>query len=53
MHQKPLAVLGLFLLVAFVVGGMAAPWLAPRNPSSIDLLHRPENPSAPHLGRQR
>jgi peptide/nickel transport system permease protein len=40
---------GVILLIAFVAGGVAAPWLAPRNPSSIDLFHRLERPSARHL----
>jgi len=41
-------VAGVLLLVAFVVGGMAAPWLAPANPAAIDLAHRLEGPSAQH-----
>ena len=32
----------------FVLGGLAAPWLAPHNPAAIDLLHRLEGPSAAH-----
>jgi peptide/nickel transport system permease protein len=36
------------LLATFVVAGLAAPWLAPHNPASIDLLHRLEGPSAAH-----
>jgi peptide/nickel transport system permease protein len=35
-------------LAAFVVGGVAAPWLAPSNPAAIDLLHRLESPSITH-----
>jgi peptide/nickel transport system permease protein len=36
------------LLAAFVVGGLAAPWLAPSNPAAIDLVHRLEGPSSAH-----
>src|ERR1700758_5312725 len=49
MRRQPLAVLGVVLLAAFLVGGVAAPWLAPRNPSAIDLFHRLQSPSAAHL----
>jgi len=47
-RRQPLAVLAVLLLTAFVLGGLAAPWLAPHNPASIDLLHRLEGPSAAH-----
>jgi peptide/nickel transport system permease protein len=36
------------LLAVFVFGGLAAPWLAPHSPASIDLLHRLEGPSSLH-----
>jgi len=36
-------------LVTFFIGGIAAPWLAPHNPATIDLLHRLESPSVAHL----
>jgi peptide/nickel transport system permease protein len=45
---QPLAVAGVVLLAAFVIGGVAAPWLAPSNPAAIDLPHRLESPSAAH-----
>jgi peptide/nickel transport system permease protein len=45
---QPLAVAGVLLLAAFVLGGLGAPWLAPSNPASIDLPHRLEGPSAAH-----
>jgi peptide/nickel transport system permease protein len=48
-RRQPLAVLAVLLLAAFVVGGLAAPWLAPHDPASIDLLHRLEGPSSAHL----
>src|SRR5215831_6752038 len=47
-RRQPLAVIGLVLLGAFLVGGVAAPWLAPSNPAAIDLLHRLESPSVAH-----
>lgn len=46
--RQPLAAFGIMLLSAFVVCGLAAPWLAPYNPASIDLLHRLQAPSAAH-----
>jgi peptide/nickel transport system permease protein len=47
-RRQPLAAVGVVLLACFVVGGLAAPWLAPHNPAAIDLLHRLEGPSAAH-----
>src|SRR5258708_1567434 len=47
-RRQPLAVVGGVLLATFVVAGLAAPWLAPHNPASIDLMHRLESPSAAH-----
>jgi len=47
-RRQPLAVIGTLLLAAFVCAGLAAPWLAPCNPASIDLAHRLESPSAAH-----
>src|SRR5579862_3843846 len=47
-RKQPLAVAGLILLTAFVLGGIAAPWLAPRNPAAIDLPHRLESSSIAH-----
>jgi peptide/nickel transport system permease protein len=49
MRRQPLAVAGVVLLVAFVVGGLAAPWLAPYSPATIDLVHRLEGPSSAHI----
>jgi peptide/nickel transport system permease protein len=47
-RRQPLAVAGVLLLAAFVVGGLAAPWLAPAQ----SRRHRPaapaEGPSAAH-----
>ena len=47
-RRQPLAAIGLLLLTIFVVGGVAAPWLAPANPAAIDLGHRLDGPSAAH-----
>lgn len=47
-RRQPLAVMGVVLLTGFVVCGLAAPWLAPYNPSAINLLHRLQGPSAAH-----
>jgi peptide/nickel transport system permease protein len=48
-RRQPLAVLGILLLACFVVAGVAAPWIAPRPPASIDLVHRLQGPSSSHL----
>ena len=47
-RRQPLAVIGIGLLTLFVVCGLAAPWLAPYDPSAIDLLHRLQSPSLSH-----
>lgn len=46
--SQPLAAMGVLLLVLFAVMALFAPWLAPANPASIDLLHRLAPPSARH-----
>jgi len=48
-QRQPLALAGVLLLAAFVLGGLTAPWIAPANPAAIDLLHRLESPSTAHL----
>jgi peptide/nickel transport system permease protein len=48
-RRQPLAAIGVLFLAIFLVSGLAAPWLAPYNPSAIDLPHRLESPSATHL----
>jgi peptide/nickel transport system permease protein len=48
LRRQPLAVVGVVLLSIFVCCGLAAPWLAPYNPASIDLLHRLQAPSIAH-----
>ena len=47
-RRQPLAAVGLGLLCMFVLVGLLAPWLAPADPSAIDLLHRLQGPSAGH-----
>jgi peptide/nickel transport system permease protein len=47
-RRQPLALAGLLLLAAFVLGGLSAPWSAPANPAAIDLLHRLQSPSIAH-----
>jgi peptide/nickel transport system permease protein len=49
LRRQPLSVIGVALLAAFLLGGLAAPWLAPYSPASIDLVHRLQRPSATHL----
>ncbi len=48
MRRQPLAVVGVALLTIFIVCGLAAPWLTPYNPASIDLMHRLQGPSLAH-----
>ena len=48
MRRQPLALVGIALLTIFIVCGLAAPWLTPYNPASIDLIHRLQGPSLAH-----
>ncbi|HTX42981.1 MAG TPA: ABC transporter permease [Acidobacteriaceae bacterium] len=48
LRSHPLAGFGFFILLAFVVMAVFAPWLAPYNPASLDLLHRLAPPSHTH-----
>lgn len=48
-RRQPLAAFGLVLLIVFVTAGLAAPWISPYNPASIDLVHRLQGPSSAHL----
>lgn len=47
-RRQPLAVAGILLLAGFIFCGIAAPWIAPYNPSTIDLMHRLQGPSLAH-----
>ena len=49
LRRQPLALIGLVLLSIFILAGLGAPVLAPRNPSDIDLEHRLQGPSVAHL----
>ena len=48
-RRQPLAAAGAILLTLFVLAGVAAPWVAPQNPSAIDLEHRLEGPTSTHM----
>jgi peptide/nickel transport system permease protein len=48
LRRQPLSVVGAALLLIFLTGGLAAPWLAPYSPVSIDLVHRLESPTTAH-----
>src|ERR1039458_8653933 len=47
-RHQPLAAVGFLLLVSFLLAGLTAPWLAPKSPAAIDLIHRLEGPSSAH-----
>ncbi|MBZ5646096.1 MAG: ABC transporter permease [Acidobacteriia bacterium] len=47
-RHNPLAALGVFLVVLFVICAIFAPWIAPRDPAFIDLLVRLQPPSDAH-----
>src|SRR5271154_4997226 len=46
--HNPLAAAGLVLVISFVVLALFAPWIAPRDPASIDLAKRLAGPSSSH-----
>ena len=48
LRRQPLAAVGILFLGAFVLAGTFAPWIAPQSPTSIDLVHRLQSPSAIH-----
>ncbi len=48
LRSNPLAMIGLFIIVAFVVLSLAAPLLAPYDPSVQDLGNRLSAPTAEH-----
>src|SRR5215467_10412760 len=47
-RRNVLAAAGMIMLAAFVVMALFAPWLAPHDPSSIDLPSRLQSPSPGH-----
>ncbi len=46
--RNRLAMCGAFLIVALIMIGLSAPWIAPRNPIHQDLLSRLQAPSPAH-----
>lgn len=46
--SQPLAAAGVMLLILFAAMALLAPWLAPANPATIDLMHRLAPPSTSH-----
>jgi peptide/nickel transport system permease protein len=48
-RHNPLAAVGVVLVAVFVLCALFAPWIAPQDPSRIDLPNRLQPPSAQHL----
>jgi len=48
LSAHPQAVIGALLLLLFAIAALAAPWLAPHDPSALDLTHRLASPSHQH-----
>ena len=46
--KSPLTMFGLGLIVLMCLAALCAPWVAPYNPDSINLIHRLAAPSAAH-----
>lgn len=49
MRRRWLGWAGLAVLVLLLLAGVVAPWVAPTDPNAIDLVHKLEGPSGPHL----
>lgn len=49
MRKNPLLLIGLLLITIFMLCAVLAPWLAPQNPSTLDLVGRLHPPSAVSL----
>ncbi len=47
-RRNALAATGMVLVAVFVIFALFAPWIAPQDPSSIDLAARLQRPSAAH-----
>jgi len=47
-RHNPLAAVGIILVIIFVVFAVFAPWIAPQDPTYIDLPSRLSSPSAAH-----
>ena len=48
-RHNPLATVGVVLVAAFILCALFAPWIAPQDPSYIDLPNRLQSPTAHHL----
>ena len=48
-RHNPLAAAGVVLVVLFVICALFAPWVAPQDPTHIDLPNRLQPPSTQHL----
>jgi peptide/nickel transport system permease protein len=48
-RHNPLAAVGVVLVAVFIICALFAPWIAPQDPSRIDLPNRLQPPSAQHL----
>ena len=48
-RHNPLAAIGVVLVVIFVIFALFAPWIAPQDPSHIELPTRLSSPSTAHL----
>src|ERR1700684_615686 len=47
-RHNPLAAVGVVLVTSFAFAAIFAPWIAPQDPSHIDLPNRLQTPSAEH-----
>jgi len=47
--RRPLAVIGLSIILILILTAIFAPWLAPYDPYEMDILNKLEAPSAEHL----
>lgn len=47
-RKNPLAAIGIFFVVVFVIFAIFAPWIAPQDPAHIDLAIRLSPPSSAH-----
>jgi peptide/nickel transport system permease protein len=48
-RRQPLAAAGILLLLGFVLAALFAPWLAPHDPTALNLDNRMASPAAAHL----
>lgn len=46
--RQPLTVAGLVVVVAFAVMAVFAPWIAPKDPTAVDVVARLAGPSGAH-----